>query len=113
MASSTTIPIAMDRELMEMMLSVLPEKKRYIRDASRAIGILRTTIRVPLHLPRNRKTTSITTRKVIRIVSTRDLMVLMMFLEESTTVVICISEGRLCSMVARAFLTSLITFTVL
>ena len=112
-ASSTTIPMAMDRALMEMMLRVFPEKNRYIRDARRAIGILSITIRVPLHLPRNRNTTSMTTRKVIRMVSIRDLMVLRMFLEESTTVVILISDGRLCSRVARAFLTSLITFTVL
>ena len=63
-------------------------------DASREIGIARTMMNVALHLPRKRNTMSATTRKVIIIVSFRELMELMMFRELSTTVVIFMSEGR-------------------
>ena len=113
MASSTTIPMAMDRALMEMMLSVLPVAKRYIREASRAIGMDSTTMRVPFRRPRKRNTTSITTRKVMRMVSFREPMVRRMLSELSTTVMILISAGRLRSRPARVAFTFLITSTVL
>ena len=73
----------------------------------------RTTIRVPLSLPRKRNTTSITTRKVIMMVSRRDLMVRRMSSELSTMVVILISEGRFLEMVFISCLIFLTTSTVL
>ena len=63
-------------------------------DASREIGIASTMMNVALHRPRKRNTMRATTRKVIIIVSFRELMELMMFRELSTTVVIFMSEGR-------------------
>ena len=53
-ASSTTIPIASERADIEMIFKVLPVAKRYIRDASKEIGIERMMINVALHLPRKR-----------------------------------------------------------
>ena len=113
MASSTTIPMAMDKALMEMMLSVLPVAYRYIREASRAMGMDSTTMRVPFNRPRKRNTTSITTRKVMKMVSFRELMVRRILRELSTTVVIFTSEGRLRSRLARVAFTWRITSTVL
>ena len=113
MASSTTMPMAMDRADIEMMFRVLPVAKRYISEARRAIGMDRTTIRVPFHRPRKMYTMSITTRNVMRIVSFRELMVRRMLSEESTTGVILMSDGRLRWSLASSFLTPRITFTVL
>ena len=93
-ASSTTMPIAMESADMDMMFRVLPVAKRYTSEPRSAIGMERTMMKVALHLPRNRKTTSITTRRVMIMVSFRELMVLMIFVEPSTTVVILMSEGR-------------------
>ena len=107
------MPMAMDRALMEMMFSVLPVKYRYIRDASRAIGMDSTTMRVPFRRPRKRNTTSITTRKVMRMVSLREPMVMRILLELSTTVVIFTSAGRLRSSLARVAFTFSMTCTVL
>ena len=73
----------------------------------------RMTMRVPLHRPRNTYTTSITTRKVMRMVSFRELIVFRMLSEESTTVVTLMSEGRFRSNFFISFLTPRITFTVL
>ena len=50
---------------------------------------------VALHLPRNRYTTTITKRKVIAIVSPKELIVLIMLSDVSTITPISISEGRL------------------
>ena len=72
-----------------------------------------TTIRVPFSLPRKRNTTSITTRKVIIMVSRRDLMVRRISSELSTMVVILISEGRFLEMVFISCLIFLTTSTVL
>ena len=113
MASSTTMPMAMDRADIEMMFKVLPVAKRYISDARRAIGMDRTTIRVPFHRPRKMYTMSITTRNVMRIVSFRESMVRRMLSDESTTGVILMSDGRLRCSLASSFLTPRITFTVL
>ena len=113
MASSTTMPMAMDRALMEMILSVLPVANRYSSEASRAIGMLSTTMRVPLRRPRKRNTTSITTRKVIRMVFFRELMVRRMLSELSTTVVMRMSAGRSCSSDLNSFFTFRMTSTVL
>ena len=113
MASSTTMPIAMDRALMEMILSVLPVPNRYSKDARRAIGMDSTTMSVPFSRPRKRNTTSITTRKVIRMVSFRELMVRRILEELSTTVVILTSAGRVFSRRASSFFTLRITSTVL
>ena len=112
-ASSTTMPMAMERADIEIIFSVLPVANRYIRDARRAIGMDRMTMRVPFHRPRKIYTMIITTRKVMRIVSFRELMVRRMLSEESTTGVILMSDGRLRSILASSFLTPRITFTVL
>ena len=113
MASSTTMPMAMDRADIEMMFRVLPVAKRYISEARRAIGMDRTTIRVPFHRPRKMYTMSITTRNVMRIVSFRESMVRRILSDESTTGVILMSDGRLRCSLASSFLTPRITFTVL
>ena len=113
MASSTTMPMAMDRADMEMIFNELPVAKRYISEASRAIGILRTTMRVPLQRPRKTYTTSITTRKVIIMVSFKESMVLMILSDVSMTVTKEKSAGRVFSMFFMAFFTSRMTWTVL
>ena len=112
-ASSTTIPMAIDNADIEMMFSVLPVAKRYTSEASSAIGMDSTMMNVALHRPRNTNTTSMTTRNVIRMVSLRVLIVLMILSEESTTVVISISEGRVSLISTNCFLMFLITLTVL
>ena len=113
MASSTTMPIAMDRALIDMILSELPVAKRYSSEASRAMGILSTTMSVPFKRPRKRNTTSITTRKVMRMVRLRESMVRRILSELSTTVVILMSDGRLRCRLASVALTLRITSTVL
>ena len=70
-------------------------------------------MKVARQRPRNTKTTSITTRNVMMIVSRRVLIVLMMLSEESMTVSMWMSEGRSFSISASCFLTSRITLTVL
>ncbi len=112
-ASSTTMPMAIARALMEMMFRVLFVAKRYSSEARRAIGILRTTMSVPLSLPRKRNTTSMTTRKVMMMVSLRDWIVRMISSELSTTWVICMSEGRLREIFFISSLIFRITSTVL
>ena len=72
-----------------------------------------TMMKVALQRPRNTNTTSMTTRKVIRMVSFRVLMVLMMLSEESTMVVISMSEGRFFFISTSCFLMFLMTLTVL
>ena len=72
-----------------------------------------TMMKVEVQLPRKRNTTSITTRKVMIMVSTRVLMVLMISVELSLMMLISISEGRVFSMFFSYFFTSLMTFTVL
>ena len=67
---------------------------------------------VALHLPRNMKTTSITTSRVIRMVSLNEPMVLTMLSEESMTVDILMSEGSEGATSASFSFTPLITFTV-
>ena len=61
-ASSTTIPIAIERADIEMIFNVFPVAKRYTREPSNAIGIDRTMMNVALHLPKKTNTTSMTTR---------------------------------------------------
>ena len=46
MASSTTIPIAMERADIDMIFNVLPVANRYTRDASNEIGMVRTMMSV-------------------------------------------------------------------
>ena len=103
----------MDRADIDMIFNELPVANKYISEASKAIGILNTTMRVPLQRPRKTYTTSITTRKVIRMVSFRELMVLMIWSDESMTVTKEKSDGRVFSMFFIAFFTSRITCTVL
>ena len=86
MASSTTIPIAMERADIDMIFNVLPVANRYTRDASNEIGMVRTMISVALHLPRKTYTTSITRMNVMMMVSFRELILLMILSELSTTV---------------------------
>ena len=113
MASSTTIPIAMDRADIDTMFNVFPVAQRYISDARREIGIARMMMNVDLHLPRKRYTTSITIRKVTRMVSLSEFNVLRMLCELSITVVMVISEGRFFSIFFISFLIPLITLTAL
>ena len=113
MASSTTMPMAMASADIEMMFRVLPVAYRYISEASRASGMDRTMMKVDFQFPRKRKTTSITTRKVMMMVSMRVRIVLMISREPSTIVVIFTSEGSVFSICASCFLTPLMTFTVL
>ena len=54
MASSTTIPIAIESADIETMLSVFPVAHRYIREARREIGMESTMMNVARHLPRKR-----------------------------------------------------------
>ena len=112
MASSTTIPIAIERADIDTMLSVLPVAKRYTIDASSATGMESTIMKVALQRPRNRNTTSITTRKVMMMVSRSVLMVLMILVEPSTTVSILISDGRFFSILTSCFFTLRMTSTV-
>ena len=113
MASSTTMPIAIARADIEMMLSVLPVAKRYISEARRASGMDRTMMKVDFQLPRKMKTTSMTTRKVMMMVSIRVLIVLMISREPSTIVVILTSAGRVFSICFICFLMPRMTLTVL
>ena len=68
---------------------------------------------VDFQLPRNRNTTSITTRKVMMMVSIRVWIVLMISREPSTIVVILTSAGRVFSIWAICFLMPRMTLTVL
>ena len=54
MASSTTIPMAIESEAIETMFKVFPVAHRYIRDARREIGMDSTMMNVARHLPRKR-----------------------------------------------------------
>ena len=54
MASSTTIPMAMESEDMDTMFNVLPVAQRYISEARSEIGIASTMMNVARHLPRKR-----------------------------------------------------------
>ena len=103
--------MASDRADIEMMFNVLPVAKRYIRDASSEIGIERMMMKVALHLPRKRYTTSITMRKVRIMVSFSELIELMMLVEPSITVITLISEGRVLEIFSISFLIPLITLT--
>ena len=70
-------------------------------------------MKVALQRPRKANTTSITTRKVIMMVSFRESRVFRMLRELSSTVVIFTSEGRVFSIFFISFLIFLITSTVL
>ena len=113
MESSTTIPIAMDNADIDMTFNVLPVANRYTSDAIRDIGMESMMMNVALHLPRKTYTTSITTKKVIMMVSFNELILFLMLLEESMTVSILISVGSVSSIEVSAFLTPSMTFTVL
>ena len=113
MASSTTMPMAMARADIDMMFSVLPLAKRYTSDASSAMGMDSTMMKVDLKLPRKRNTTSITTMNVMMMVSRRVRMVLMISVEPSTRMETFTSVGSVGSILASCFFTPLMTFTVL
>src|SRR5574344_2372012 len=112
-ASSTTIPMAMVNALIEMMLRVLPVANRYITEATNEIGIESTMINVALHLPRKMKTTSITMKKVVKMVSFNELMVLTMFSEPSMMMFTLTSEGRSFCIFLSSRMMPLETFTAL
>ena len=59
-ASSTTIPIAMERELNDIMLREFPEKLRYINAAMSDTGMVSTMMNVARQRPRKKSTTSTT-----------------------------------------------------
>ena len=85
--------MAIDKELIEMMLSELPVAKRYINDASKEIGMVRAMINVALHLPKNAYTTNTTRIKVIAIVSFKEFIVRIMLSEVSTITPSFTSDG--------------------
>ena len=60
MASSTTLPIAIERHDSDIMLSEPPVAYRYIIDAINDIGIVMTMISVARQRPRNMNTTRAT-----------------------------------------------------
>ena len=66
--------MAMESELSEMMLSVLPVSSRYMKAESSDIGIVRTMIKVARQRPKKSSTMSITTQKVMPIVELRLLI---------------------------------------
>ena len=68
MASSTTIPMAMLRDDSEMMLSVLPDMSRYMKDATRDTGITMATMSVERQRPRKNNTMKTTRIRVTMIV---------------------------------------------
>ena len=105
--------MAMVNALIEMMLRVLPVANRYITEATNEIGIESTMINVALHLPRKMKTTSITMKKVVKMVSFNELMVLTMFSEPSMMMFTLTSEGRSFCIFLSSRLMPLETFTAL
>ena len=111
-ASSTTIPIAMESADIEMIFNVFPVAKRYTREPSNAIGIERTMMNVALHLHKKTNTTSMTTRRVMIMVSLRELIVFRISEELSTTSVILISEGRVGAISAILCFAAFTTLTV-
>ena len=54
MASSTTIPIAIDNDDIDTTFNVFPVAQRYINEARRETGIESTMMKVARHLPRKR-----------------------------------------------------------
>jgi hypothetical protein len=71
-ALSTTIPIEIEIEDIEIMLSVESVIKRYINDESIEIGMVSTMINIARQRPSINITTNITTMKVMRMVSIND-----------------------------------------
>ena len=111
MASSTTIPIAMDSELREMMFNVFPDANKYAKAAINEIGIVRIIINVALQRPRKINTTNITTMKVIMIVSCKLSIVFKMFVEVSIITPSCTSDGKLACISGSFSCTFLAMFT--
>ena len=72
-----------------------------------------TMIKVARHRPRKTNTTSMTSRKVMKIVLFKLLMVLMISLDPSTMMVSFTSEGRVFSISTNCFLMPLMTLTAL
>ena len=109
---STTMPMAMERALMEMMLSVFPVARRYTSEPIRAMGMASTMMKVARQRPRKMNTTSITTSMVMIMVLRSDLMVLMILSDESITSTSSISEGSVGAISAIFFFTWRMTSTV-
>ena len=93
-ASSTTLPIAIERHDREIMLSEPPVAYRYMNDAIRDIGIVITIIIVARHLPRKINTTRATKSMAKAIVSSREPIVFRMLSEVFTIIPSFTSGGR-------------------
>src|SRR3990172_11410413 len=82
-ASSTTIPTAIERDDNEMMLIVLPEKYKYINAPIKETGNVSTIINVARHCLRKSKTTITTKSPPSKTASVRLLTDCMMNSDES------------------------------
>jgi hypothetical protein len=113
MASSTTIPMAMESEVSEMTLMEFPVIKRYRKATISDMGIVRTIIKVALHRPRKKSTTKTTNRNAHIRVFERLLIDPLIKSEVSMIRLILTSGGRLFLSSSIFFRTSLATFMVL
>ncbi len=93
-ASSTTIPIEIDRADSDTIFSVLPVAYRYMNEAISEIGIVIVMMSVARQRPRNMNTTIITNKSAYITVSTSEAIVLRMLSEVSTIMPSSTSEGR-------------------
>ena len=94
MASSTTMPIEMDRADSETMLSELPVTARYMNEAMSDMGMVMVMMSVALHRPRKKNTTMMTNSRAYITVSTSEAMVLRMLSDVSTIMPSFTSDGR-------------------
>ena len=94
MASSTTIPMAMESDESEMILIVFPDIARYMNEAIRESGIVIQIINVARQRPRNRNTTITTNSRAYITVSVKLSIVFRMFSDVSTMTPNFTSLGR-------------------
>ena len=94
MASSTTIPMAMESDESEMILIVFPDIARYMNEAIRESGIVMQIINVARQRPRNRNTTITTNSRAYITVSVKLSIVFRMFSDVSTMTPNFTSLGR-------------------
>ena len=94
MASSTTMPMDIDKADSDTMFRVLPVAYRYMNDAMSEMGIVMVMMSVARQRPRKKNTTITTKSKAYITVSTSDAMVLRILSEVSTITPSFTSEGR-------------------
>ncbi|OQC04399.1 MAG: hypothetical protein BWX77_00132 [Bacteroidetes bacterium ADurb.Bin090] len=85
MASSTTIPMAIESEDIDMMLSELPVAKRYMAATTSEMGMVSAMISVALKRPTKKSTTTTTKSKAKNKADDKLLMDLLMNFEVSKT----------------------------